>query len=126
MVLCNTALCQIDQNSPVTSLTAKETIFLAQVAGYWSRTIGALAPCIMKFRVTFILEYCDESIKCPGVRTVTSRLWRSCCVLLNGCFCSPYVASVMPATTPPLQGARRLTQAQEMLWKVPLCSVLSH
>lgn len=27
MVLCNTALCQIDQNSPVMSLTAKETIF---------------------------------------------------------------------------------------------------
>lgn len=33
MVLCNTALCQIDQNSPVMRLTAKERIFLAQVAG---------------------------------------------------------------------------------------------
>lgn len=44
MVLRNAALCQIDQNSPVRRLTAKETNFLAQVAGYWSRTIRVLAP----------------------------------------------------------------------------------
>jgi len=59
MVLCNTALCQIDQNSPVMRLTARK-FFLTQVAGYWSRTIRVLDPFIMKFRVTFTLEYIDE------------------------------------------------------------------